>query len=141
MKRSTPPCCTRLCRRRSGYIPSITSPPPPPSRRWTRISRSLVIAHQPEYVRCRHGLQVVPDCILQEAPALDLLIVPGGLGARTHARENPQILEFVRRQREHGSFCLHGRTHPCGCRYARWALSLHAPLLISTSERIWVDHD
>src|SRR5205807_4209067 len=46
-----------------------------------------------------HGLQVVPDCILQEAPALDLLIVPGGLGARTHARENPQILEFVRRQR------------------------------------------
>jgi len=60
---------------------------------------TLVIAHQPEYVRCRHGLQVVPDCILQEAPALDLLIVPGGLGARTHARENPQILEFVRRQR------------------------------------------
>jgi len=41
----------------------------------------------------------VPDCILQEAPALDLLIVPGGLGARTHVRENPQILEFVRRQR------------------------------------------
>lgn len=41
----------------------------------------------------------MPDCILQEAPALDLLIVPGGLGARTHVRENPQILEFVRRQR------------------------------------------
>src|SRR5438105_4408003 len=57
---------------------------------------TLVIAHQPEYVR---WLQVVPDCILQEAPALDLLIVPGGLGARTHVRENPQILEFVRRQR------------------------------------------
>ena len=39
---------------------------------------TLVIAPQPEYVRCRHGLQVVPDCILQEAPALDLLIVPSG---------------------------------------------------------------
>ena len=60
---------------------------------------TLVIAPQPGHVRCRHGLQVLPDCSLQEAPALDLLIVPGGLGARTHAKANPQILEFVRRQR------------------------------------------
>ena len=70
---------------------------------------TLVIAPQPGHVRCRHGLQVLPDCSLQEAPALDLLIVPGGLGARTHARENPQILEFVRRQR--GTVVLSARAH------------------------------
>jgi transcriptional regulator GlxA family with amidase domain len=36
---------------------------------------------------------------METAPALDLLILPGGRGARLHASNNPEILEFVRRQR------------------------------------------
>ena len=61
--------------------------------------QTLVIAPRPGDVRCRHGLRVLPDRTLDEAPALDLLIVPGGLGARTHARANARILEFVREQK------------------------------------------
>src|SRR5882724_5520466 len=36
---------------------------------------TLVIAHQPEYVRCRHGLQVVPDWLSATThhSSLDLL--------------------------------------------------------------------
>jgi transcriptional regulator GlxA family with amidase domain len=49
-------------------------------------------------LRCRHGLRVLPECTLEEAPALDVLIIPGGIGARTQARADPEILEFVRQQ-------------------------------------------
>ena len=40
-----------------------------------------------------------PDYKIDDAPALDLLIVPGGRGARVYASKNAKILEFVRRQR------------------------------------------
>ena len=60
--------------------------------------RTLLIAEERREIKCRHGMRVVPDSSIDEAPALDILIVPGGLGARTHARSNPKILDFVRRQ-------------------------------------------
>lgn len=60
--------------------------------------RTVVVAEQKEPVRCRHGLRVVPDCTLDQCPSLAVLIVPGGLGARTHARQNRRILHFVREQ-------------------------------------------
>jgi len=47
-------------------------------------------------VHCRYGLRVQPDCDLTTCPTLDLLIVPGGKGAREHARYDPAILSFVR---------------------------------------------
>src|SRR5579864_8480631 len=59
---------------------------------------TLVTAEEMKPVRCRHGLVVVPDHAFPECPILDVLIVPGGLGARTHARQNANILNFVRRQ-------------------------------------------
>jgi len=58
--------------------------------------RTLLVA--PSQVRCRYGLRVLPDVSFSDAPPLDLLIVPGGLGARTHARADRAILDFVRRQ-------------------------------------------
>jgi transcriptional regulator GlxA family with amidase domain len=61
-------------------------------------SEIFIIAPEATEVRCRYGLRVRPQLAIEQAPKLDLLIVPGGLGARTHARENPRILEFVRRQ-------------------------------------------
>ena len=60
--------------------------------------RTLLIAQQLKEVRCRYGMRVMPEFALDNAPPLDLLIIPGGLGARTHARQNPKILDFVRRQ-------------------------------------------
>ena len=49
-------------------------------------------------VRARNGLRIIPDCSFDNLPDLAILIVPGGLGARTHARANPRILQLVRCQ-------------------------------------------
>jgi transcriptional regulator GlxA family with amidase domain len=56
--------------------------------------QTVLIAPQLGPLRCRHGLRVLPEYTLEEAPALDVLIVPGSLGARTQARADPKILEF-----------------------------------------------
>ncbi|HKR66471.1 MAG TPA: GNAT family N-acetyltransferase [Thermoanaerobaculia bacterium] len=61
-------------------------------------SLALVAATR-DPVRCRYGLRVVPDLTFDDARDLDLLIVPGGLGARTHARNDARVLDFVRAQR------------------------------------------
>ena len=58
----------------------------------------VVLGEMVEPIRCAHGMRVVPDYTLENALPLDLLFVPGGRGARLHARNNPRILEFVRRQ-------------------------------------------
>jgi transcriptional regulator GlxA family with amidase domain len=58
----------------------------------------LIVAETVKEVRCHYGLRVMPSHALAECPQLDLLIVPGGPGARKHARENPAILNFVKRQ-------------------------------------------
>ncbi len=60
--------------------------------------RTVVISENLEVVRCAHGLRTLPDCFIENAPDLDLLIVPGGRGARLHARNNPKLLHFVRQQ-------------------------------------------
>jgi transcriptional regulator GlxA family with amidase domain len=59
----------------------------------------VVIAESLQAIRCAHGLRILPDHTMENAPALDLLIVPGGKGARLHAQKSPEILEFVRRQK------------------------------------------
>ena len=61
--------------------------------------QTVVIAESLESIRCAHGMRVLPDYTIESAPALDLLIVPGGRGARVHARKSSQILEFVRQQK------------------------------------------
>ena len=68
------------------------------ARQYGANCETLVIAEEAKSIRCRHGLVVVPERTLAACPHLDILLVPGGLGARTHARENPRILEFVRKQ-------------------------------------------
>jgi transcriptional regulator GlxA family with amidase domain len=49
-------------------------------------------------VRARNGLKIIPDCSFDNLPHPAILVVPGGLGARTHARANPRILHLVRAQ-------------------------------------------
>jgi transcriptional regulator GlxA family with amidase domain len=61
--------------------------------------QTILISESREAVRCAHGLRVLPDSTMENAPHLDLLIVPGGRGARLHAQKNPRILEFVRQQK------------------------------------------
>ena len=61
--------------------------------------RAVVMAVERKEIRCRYDLRVMPEFTLDDAPAIDFLIVPGGRGARTHARSDPKILEFVRKQK------------------------------------------
>ena len=61
--------------------------------------QTVIIAESAEPVRCAHGLRVLPDYTMENTPTLDLLIVPGGRGARLHASKNPRIFPFVTQQR------------------------------------------
>lgn len=48
-------------------------------------------------VTTRSGLRVTPYYTFTTAPQADLLVIPGGLGAR-HERGNPTMIDFIRRQ-------------------------------------------
>ena len=50
-------------------------------------------------VECQGGLRVRPDYLLDKAPGLDIIVVPGGPGAREHHRQKP-VLEFLRQRAE-----------------------------------------
>jgi transcriptional regulator GlxA family with amidase domain len=59
-----------------------------------RPFRVVTVAQSSAPVAMRGGVRVVPDHALAGCPPLDLLIVPGGPGARAEYR-NPALLEFV----------------------------------------------
>lgn len=64
-----------------------------------RLSGSLqvvTISHDGGPIRARYGLQVTPDCSFETCPRLDLLVVPGGRGARERVRFDEGTLAFVR---------------------------------------------
>ena len=46
-------------------------------------------------VRANLGLRVVPDHTVADAPSLDVLVVPGGLGTRREA-ENAVLLDWIK---------------------------------------------
>ena len=47
-------------------------------------------------VECTHGLKVNVDHTFADAPPLDVLLVPGGIGTRQEV-ENPRMIDFVRK--------------------------------------------
>jgi len=57
--------------------------------------RVVTIAESDAPVRCRKGLRVLPDHTFADAPALDVLLVPGGQGTRREV-ENPAMIEWLR---------------------------------------------
>ncbi|HZR84110.1 MAG TPA: DJ-1/PfpI family protein [Candidatus Binatia bacterium] len=57
--------------------------------------RVLLIAEKLEPVRCAKGLRVVPDCTYADAPPLDVVLIPGGMGTRTEM-SNPVLLDWLR---------------------------------------------
>ena len=61
--------------------------------------RTAIISEQLDPVRCRHGLRLFPERTLDDAGELNVLIVPGGAGARLEAAKNPRILRFIQEQR------------------------------------------
>jgi transcriptional regulator GlxA family with amidase domain len=67
-------------------------------------------------VRCAKGLRVLPDHGFGDAPALDVVLVPGGQGTRREV-ENPVLVDWLRKASVRcrfvtsvctGSLLLHG---------------------------------
>ena len=58
--------------------------------------RVVTIAERPGPVRCAKGMRVVPDHTLADAPALDVVLVPGGIGTRREV-DNPVLIDWLRK--------------------------------------------
>ena len=56
----------------------------------------LTIAEREGPITCAKGLRVLADATLQSAPALDVVLVPGGQGTRVEV-DNPVIIEWLRK--------------------------------------------
>lgn len=56
----------------------------------------LTVSKDGRPIRGRYGLRVQPDHSFTNCPSLDLLMIPGGKGAREHARYDQEILAFVK---------------------------------------------
>jgi cyclohexyl-isocyanide hydratase len=61
--------------------------------------RTAIISERLDSICCRHGLRIQPERTLDDVNGLDVLIVPGGPGARLGAAKNPRILRFIQEQR------------------------------------------
>ena len=57
----------------------------------------LLVAQKETPVVCAKGMSVNPHVSFDSCPALDVLLVPGGLGTRTEVK-NPDLVDFVARQ-------------------------------------------
>ena len=58
--------------------------------------RVVTIAERAEPIRCAKGMRVLPDHTLSDAPALDVVLVPGGQGTRREV-DNPVLIDWLRR--------------------------------------------
>ena len=57
--------------------------------------RVVTIAEHAAPVRCNKGLRVLPDHTFTDAPALDVVLVPGGQGTRREV-DNPVVIGWLR---------------------------------------------
>ena len=57
--------------------------------------RVVTIAERADAVRCAKGMRVLPDHTIADAPALDLVLVPGGQGTRREV-DNPRAIGWLR---------------------------------------------
>lgn len=63
----------------------------------SRLFQVFTVAEEDKTVRCRGGLLVKPHYTLENAPPLDIVIVPGGQGTRRE-RHNQTLLDWVEAQ-------------------------------------------
>lgn len=56
-----------------------------------------LIAEHLDPVRCSRGMRVLPDHTLDDHPDLDVLLVPGGRGARVVQPDNPVVTTWLSR--------------------------------------------
>lgn len=51
-------------------------------------------------ITAKNGLTVVPDYSFETAPSFDILIIPGGSGARKNEIRKPHVISWIRQQAE-----------------------------------------
>src|SRR3954468_10057752 len=59
--------------------------------------KTLLVGKNHAELRARFGLAFKPEVTFASCPPLDLLVVPGGPGARGHVRHDGNTLEFIKR--------------------------------------------
>jgi transcriptional regulator GlxA family with amidase domain len=66
----------------------------------SRLFTVVTIAEKDKLINCRGGLLVKPHVTIENAPSLDVLVVPGGQGTRRE-RYNQRLLDWLVRQDQH----------------------------------------
>lgn len=56
-------------------------------------------------VRARNGLKVIPTYVIENSPALQVLVVPGGFGTRALLNK-PSLLEWIRLKTKHAEVLM-----------------------------------
>jgi len=69
----------------------------------TGEGRTVTIAEREGQVRCAKGLRVLPDHSFANAPALDVVLVPGGIGTRREVA-NPVLIDWLRKAGAHATW-------------------------------------
>ncbi|MFB4288957.1 DJ-1/PfpI family protein [Nonomuraea sp. ATR24] len=70
------------------------------------IDTALLIAEHPDPVQCSKGMHVGPDRTLGDHPPLDVLLVPGGRGAREIQPHNPAVTGWIAKTAEQASWVM-----------------------------------
>jgi transcriptional regulator GlxA family with amidase domain len=107
--------------------------------------RVVSVAERAEPVRCAKGLRVLPDHSFDDAPELDVVVVPGGEGTRREY-QNPALLDWLRKAGERcrwvtsvctGSLILHAAGFTQGRRVTtHWAFCQALRELVGEDARV-----
>jgi len=66
---------------------------------------TMVAERRSPPITTRSGLLVTPYYTFNDSVQADILLVPGGLGAR-HETQNPAVLDFIRHQAQHAEIVM-----------------------------------
>ncbi|NYI03793.1 DJ-1/PfpI family protein [Allostreptomyces psammosilenae] len=116
---------------------------------------AVLIAERPGPVRCAKGMRVLPDHTLDDHPPLDVLLVPGGRGAREVEPHKPRTTDWIARTAAQaewvvgvctGAFLLHAAGPARGrCVATHWAyedaLQARGDVTVVRDARYVVDAD
>ncbi|MGH2898303.1 MAG: DJ-1/PfpI family protein, partial [Solirubrobacteraceae bacterium] len=66
------------------------------AQRFAPDDRVVTIAQSLEPIRAAKGMRILPDHSFDDAPQLDVVLVPGGMGTRREV-SNPVLIEWLRK--------------------------------------------
>jgi transcriptional regulator GlxA family with amidase domain len=77
------------------------------ANRWTvpPAFKLFTVAERPGPIESKNGLAVLPHHTLNNCPAPDILLVPGGIGTRTQV-DNPAVIDWIKRRAETAELLL-----------------------------------